>query len=560
MEVLIMSLATVSCPRAVGAKVCCAVLLAASACVYLGYHAAIALEPDDSAWLETPLTLALARQIEEGPARLYGPYTGARPTVIIHAPFYYRLAALAAWPLAKLGFEPLIASFAAGRLLSVLAFVAAIGLAARLSMIDGTSWWAGLLSAILIAAAPVVAKVSITVRPDTLALCLQTLGVFLVVRTWMSGRSNTFALAAAYIAFGLAFCAKQHAMVASLASTVLLCGACARRQVPLRTLAIAMVCGALAVLIYYGAEWLVVGRSVARAAFEVPAALKHVAPGSWRHVTYIAKDVSKLSIGLIAVGFAAIWMARGKLALGRLDAVIGFYFVAELVAMVPLFLNSEGAWSNYAMQAVVFAAVLVGRGLERALSEVQSVRRLLPIALAAGVLFVADARLAWISASIRAADRADLKTIFADPRVGASTPSELYFVGAPQHNRRFGRADLAHDEWLYTAFEAMGVAEPREIWLKDALQKGSVRHVIAPVKCVEVPGLEQRLPELGYRPIRQSNHHLVWERRGDPSAGLGDLPLAAGPASTDRNGSQPTSPHFAPHDDRVTRTVATPPR
>jgi hypothetical protein len=181
---------------------------------------------------------------------------------------------------------------------------------------------------------------------------------------------------------------------------------------------------------------------------------------------------------------------------------------------------------------------------------------MVPLALAAGLLLAADLRLVWISATARAADRMALEAIFADPRVGASNPGELYFVGAPQHNRRFGRLDLAHDEWLYTAYEALGAAEPREHWLRPALVAGTVRLVIAPRRSLEIPGLAEPIPALGYDLIGDFDRYLVWERRdglATPQATHRRLPSSE--PATEANLSRPHT-----GDDRVTRTSATPPR
>ena len=87
--------------------------------------------------LESPLLLSVARQLESGPRGLYGPYGGRYPLVLIHAPLYYRLAALAGWPLYRAGFDPVTAALAAGRLLSALGFLATLAAAYRLARLGG---------------------------------------------------------------------------------------------------------------------------------------------------------------------------------------------------------------------------------------------------------------------------------------------------------------------------------------------------------------------------------------------------------------------------------------
>src|SRR3954449_5616886 len=66
----------------------------------------MALERDDVEASESPLVLAVARQITHGPRELYGPYGESNPLVLIHAPLYYRLAGLMAWALASAGLRP----------------------------------------------------------------------------------------------------------------------------------------------------------------------------------------------------------------------------------------------------------------------------------------------------------------------------------------------------------------------------------------------------------------------------------------------------------------------
>ena len=70
--------------------------------------------------MESPLMLSVARQLVVGPWELYGPFGGSNPLVLIHAPLYYRAAALLAWPMARAGLHPVDAARLAGRLISAL--------------------------------------------------------------------------------------------------------------------------------------------------------------------------------------------------------------------------------------------------------------------------------------------------------------------------------------------------------------------------------------------------------------------------------------------------------
>jgi hypothetical protein len=75
---------------------------------------------------------------------------------------------------------------------------------------------------------------------------------------------------------------------------------------------------------------------------------------------------------------------------------------------------------------------------------------------------------------------------------------ELFFVDRPGDNRVHGRLDLVYDNWLYPVFESMGLAEPRSIWLRQALEAGPVRVVLMTSADDRIEGLDQSLTELGY--------------------------------------------------------------
>ncbi|HEV3166903.1 MAG TPA: hypothetical protein VGZ22_22945 [Isosphaeraceae bacterium] len=512
-------------------------LLGASVVVYLGYHLAIAFQPDDTNHLETPLAMAVARQIEEGPGVLYGPFNGQRPLVLIHSPLYYRLAALGAWPLAVVGFDPIMTAFAVGRVLAFLGLIATMAAAAWFARLDGAPLRAGLWSALLIAACPVIGSFPATVRPDTLGLALQTIGVTLVWRTLfrrvrethqyspeeekigafhaLYGATNTSspALVLAYIAFGLAFCVKQHDVVAACVSSLFLFVAVMQRRCRVRTVIVAHAAALAIVIAYYGAEQLITGGRMAQSVFVLPAAFGRINHASWGHVLKVFVEVGKMAAGMILLAIACVWVSPKKALGSRLDAVVAVYLGAELAAMVALCLNSTGAWTNYAMQAVVFASILIGRALERVLAARPVLWRLAPVGLAAVAFLLVDVRLVKISAQNRIEDHDSLEAMFADPRVGAHAPEEIYFVGAPQNNRRFGRIDLAHDEWLYSSYEALAAAEPRSAWLRPALTEGTVRQVIVIGGTTHLRGLKDPLPRLGYRPIAQFGRYVVWERR-----------------------------------------------
>jgi len=192
--------------------------------------------------------------------------------------------------------------------------------------------------------------------------------------------------------------------------------------------------------------------------------------------------------------------------------------------MVPLCLGSTGAWVNYAMPAVVWGSILLARAASRVIEGPKALGlRALAIPLAAVVVLLANARLTVISATMRSDEAATLGQVLADPLVAATPAGGRYFVGMPQGNRLHGRIELAHDEWLYGSYEALGMAEPRASWLMRALagpdRSRSVRVVVVPSDEAEggghVFGLPATLPELGYRIHQQYGRYAVWVRRDE---------------------------------------------
>jgi hypothetical protein len=138
------------------------------------------------------------------------------------------------------------------------------------------------------------------------------------------------------------------------------------------------------------------------------------------------------------------------------------------------------------------------------------------------VLPLADARLVAISAQTRSEEHRAIRALLDDPVVASTLADERYFVGYPQHNRRFGNVALAHDEWLYEAFESIEAAEPRDRWLRNAVTQGPVRLVVVPHDGKRdplfVPGVADPLPALGYReePTTHGRYH-VWTRESPAS-------------------------------------------
>src|SRR5262249_9657240 len=109
-----------------------------SAAGTLGYWFVRAVQADDTEALESPLLLSVARQVVAGPWELYGPFGRENPLVLIHAPLYYRIAALLAWPLYQFGLDVVTAARFAGRALSIIGLFVTLAVAYRLSLLDGS--------------------------------------------------------------------------------------------------------------------------------------------------------------------------------------------------------------------------------------------------------------------------------------------------------------------------------------------------------------------------------------------------------------------------------------
>lgn len=499
-------------------RIALAALLAA-AILNLGYAAWVGLDADDAENLEATRVLAAARQLTAGPAGLYGPYGESNPYVLIQAPLYYRLTALAAWPLTRLGLAPIPACQLTGRLISALSFAGLLAVAWRLARLGASPGRAGIAAALLVAASPVVAPFAATMRPDLLGVLLQAVGLCLTLEALEPGAPRpTPRLAAAFAAFGLALCVKQHYIAGPALASCALAWAAWRRRLPLAAPVAAPATALAVILLYYGAEEALTAGRMSRSVFVLPGRLQTVTAGSWDNVVLVFATTFKRAAGLILLAAACLVAAPRRALRGRDDALLATFVLAELALMAKLSLDSSGAWYNYALGAIVAGSALVGRALERIAAARPPARRLAPIAVAALVVLAADARLVAHSVALRRGFDADLRALLADPRLARRPPQEIYFAGPLQHrNWRFGRADLMHDEWLYRAFEAVRGAEPRERWLRPALQNGPVRLVVVARRGDDEPdavdGAAASLAGLGYRPIGRVGPHCLWERR-----------------------------------------------
>jgi hypothetical protein len=547
------------------------VVLGLAAVLAIGFGILLLLSREDSESLESPLLLAVARQLYAGPWELYGPYNAANLLVLIHAPFYYHLAALLAWPLARLGIESITASLIAGRALSFLGLLATLALAYRLTRLDGAPARSGVWAALLIAGVPVVGSMPYAVRPDMLGIALQTAGVLLVLRVLAEDRRRGTLLLVASSAFALAVCTKQHDVAAAAISVSLLLSAWRGSRVPSKLIERGLLLAIALVVVGYGTEELMTGGRMSRAVFLAARSVGGIHPGSWYRagivfLATVAKSVGLLTL-LAAAGLASGWQLSGNAAralgaagasvvgvvlalvmlqhvigsvwltavligamavvalfwvaarlLGRrrsmigkpLDSLLWLYFLGEMAMVMLLYRASTGAWVNYAIQAAVFLAVLTGREVGRVLEARLPLRSELLIAAGALVCLGSTASAVRNAELDRRIDRQALATLLQHV---PCAPSQVFVVDRPGMNRLHGRLDLVYDSWLYPVFESIGLAQPRAIWLRRILTTGNVRFVVNTNSGPQLDGVMQSLPDLGYVRKYQVGPFYAWENR-----------------------------------------------
>jgi hypothetical protein len=531
---------------------------------------AMALHQDDIEALESPLLLSVARQLESGPPGLYGPYGGPCPLVLIHAPLYYRLAALAGWPLNRVAFDSVTAALVAGRLLSSFGFMATLAAAYRLALLGGMPPRAGWWAALLVAGTPISGGFLFEVRPDMLGIGLQTTGILLVLSAFANAPIREAKSIAGFTCFALAACIKQHYVAAPLVSLFLMAGAWARGRCGLTSIARCASIALAIVVIYYGIEeWITAGR-MSQSVVVAAGSMGNVHPSNWyaarnQFLVLISKCVGMIllaaaaglamvsarprpaRLAFVIVGTALIgavtalaiiqlfmvkpWISaflllglllvivgiipacglfEKSLLGGRLDAALWAYWGGELALTAVVWRLSAGTWFNYALQALVIACVLTARALSRAIDGARSWRPLIPAALAA----LAVPAFAFTDATQVLGKREVDGAALARLLVYVHRPStEIFFVDLPGANRAHGRIDLVYDPWLYPVFESIGLAEPRSIWLDKALSTGPVRVVATTSRGSEIDGLKRTLPDLGYSLSKRVGPYFVWARQ-----------------------------------------------
>jgi hypothetical protein len=543
--------------------------LAVAAVVLLGVRLAWAAGREDTDAIESTLILIVARQVTSGPGGLYGPFGSSNPLVLIHAPLYYRLAALLAWPLSRAGLDPVTAAMVAGRSLSFAGFVAVLALLARLASLEGGGRRAGLWSPLLLAGAPALAGFPVAVRPDMLGVALQTAGVVLVLEATGPGadpRAASRRVPAALALFAAACCVKQHFVATPAISLAVLLARRARG----RSVVVGLLLGGALGGAYLAFEDLVSVGRMSTTLLMLPGAIGRVRPADWGRVEIIFSGLVFFALGplaaaaacvvaavrpgrvrvlvillttLAAAAFAGLvllrrqgpgaWSEHGIISIalvalvgaalasipadrrrlfgGRVDAVLWAYLIGELVVMALLCRNSSGAWINYAVQATAFACALLGRALARLAAGVGGWRA---IALALGALAVPSSEVSDVLHEF-GADRANRQeTRLVVEKIDAPAGA-VYFAGDPGANRVHGRRELVIDDWLYPVFESIGQAEPRALWLRRTLAEGPIRAIVTTNRDPHVAGVAEPLTSLGYRPDFFDGRRLYVWRRGD---------------------------------------------
>ena len=167
--------------------------------------------------------LSVARQLVVGPGELYGPFGGRNPLVLIHAPLYYRVAALAAWPMARGRAAPGHGGAGGGPVAVGPGFAGDAGG----GLPPGSAGWRFAACGVVGGAADrrrrrCSAGQPFAVRPDMAGVALQTAGVLLVLSALEGGSGASRRVIWGYAAFGLSACVKQHLVAGAAVSTILL--------------------------------------------------------------------------------------------------------------------------------------------------------------------------------------------------------------------------------------------------------------------------------------------------------------------------------------------------
>lgn len=488
--------------------------LAVATALLIVDHAGVALAPEDAEPAETPLVMSIARQAVAGPGGLYGPFSANNPLVLIHAPLYYRIAACAAWVwTSTFHGDPVVAALIAGRSLSIASFLILLAAIARLSTLDGLSPRAGVWSVLFLAATPLIADFAVPCRADLFAIAAQTLGATLLLQARQRGSDRGWFVG--FLALAVAFCAKQHAVGSALVLVGLLSLDVARGRLRFRPIAIGAISAAVFAIVYLLGEEFASSAQMINAVFRLPGRFARLNPAGWGYVLIVLAEIAARSPGILAASALGIFISKSFEYDRRLDRALWFLTGVELTLTIFLCRNNDGgAWINYGLQPIVYLGAIAGRLFAKIeLTRGPWVRNLTFIV--AGCVFALNYRLVTVSERIvRERERASLRLILNDRfQVPSRSARERYFVGRQGLNRLFGNRALIHDEWLYTWFERVLEAEPRDRWLTRALARGPILQVITVREPSQrVPGVEPSLQALGFHPVAALGPYKVWDK------------------------------------------------
>ena len=409
-----------------------------------------------------------------------------------------------------------------------------------------------------------------TVRPDMMGIAFQTTGVFVLLQAIESERPTGRAIALAFAAFGLAICVKQHLCGGVFAGLFLVLSAWWRGRVSLGPALLGILTTFVIVVVYYVAEEVVTGGLMSQAVFVAAAATAERHPADWGRAAIVVTAIVLGSRSLIAfwatAGLAQIawsphaWrgkFARAGLALvgftvimpfvqaiqpiaagnlvsalalylclgvlipacalldhhsvfaGRLDRALCLFVTVEAAIVACLCRASTGAWINYGIQGIVFAAILAARSLARASDKARSRAALATLIVVSATTLGVVLRDAYTTFERARVERLTVARALEEMK---SPSAEIYFAGRADLNRLHGQIDLVHDDWLYPVFEAKRLAEARSMWLELALSRGSTRFVVSSSDAPRIDGLDKPLGALGYVRRFQVGSFHVWER------------------------------------------------
>ncbi len=191
------------------------------------------------------------------------------------------------------------------------------------------------------------------------------------------------------------------------------------------------------------------------------------------------------------------------------DRMLCAFGVSEVVFAIWMWSLSTGGWFNYALEAVVIAAVVTARAMTRACERPLPRTVRLPLAIAAlavPAFAFTDIKQVLLK---RNSDTDEVAAVVEKTGCAAST---IFFVDLPGVNRVNGRCDIVYDAWLFPVFESMGLAEPRSAWLEQRVLDGSISAVATTSTGDKISGVNRSLGDLGFSELKRVGRYRVWMR------------------------------------------------